>query len=409
MLPAHPATRTIGWAILVNCLGSGAFLTMSALYFTRVVGLSAGQIGAGLGVAGLVSMATGVPIGHLADRLNARTVQVGMLLVMSLLTAAFLVTTAFWQYVVLVTAIRAMDRGVAAVAGALVAGVAQGADRLAARAFGRMMANLGIAVGAAVGAIAITFDDPAIYRTFLTIDAVTYGAAALFYLRLPAVQPAPSEHRPPVWQVLRDWPYVLVTAVYSVLAMDVVLLSYGIPLWIIQHTQAPVTMIAILLVLNTVLCVLLQMPIGRRVTSLAAARTAGRLAALSVVVACVLLALTHRLPAGQAIAVLLVAGAAQTASELFSSSARFMLSFDLAPEHLHGQYQGLLSTGNALASAAGPPLIAALPLAHNEPGWLLLALVFAGAGLAAGPAVRLAADRRPAMSRPPPASTSLPV
>lgn len=84
--------------------------------------------------------------------------------------------------------------------------------------------------------------------------------------------------------------------------------------------------------------------------------------------ACVLLSLTRTLPVPAAVAILLVAGAAQTASELFSSSGRFALSFDLAPEHLHGQYQALLSTGNALAMAVGPPLMAALPLALNEPG-----------------------------------------
>lgn len=59
------------------------------------------------------------------------------------------------------------------------AGVAQGPDRIvAARAFGRTMANLGIAVGAAVGAVALQFDDPFVYKEFLAIDALTYLSAA---------------------------------------------------------------------------------------------------------------------------------------------------------------------------------------------------------------------------------------
>ncbi|MGW0584965.1 MFS transporter, partial [Streptomyces sp. NPDC002920] len=83
----------------VYTVGSGLYLTAGVLYFTEAVGLPAGQVGLGLGIAGCVSLAVGIAAGHLADRRGARGVYLTTLVVQALATAAFLLADGFWPFV----------------------------------------------------------------------------------------------------------------------------------------------------------------------------------------------------------------------------------------------------------------------------------------------------------------------
>lgn len=64
----------------VNTTGNGIFYTLSALYFSGIIGFSVIQVGTGLSIAALSGLFAGVPIGHLADRRGPRQVLVVMLL-----------------------------------------------------------------------------------------------------------------------------------------------------------------------------------------------------------------------------------------------------------------------------------------------------------------------------------------
>ncbi|MFE3580637.1 MFS transporter [Streptomyces vinaceus] len=72
----------------VYTVGSGLYLTAGVLYFTQAVHLPAPQVGLGLGIAGLLSLAVGIAVGHLADRRGARGVYAATLVVQALATAA---------------------------------------------------------------------------------------------------------------------------------------------------------------------------------------------------------------------------------------------------------------------------------------------------------------------------------
>ena len=50
--PENPALRVLAGATLVNTVGTGAFFTVSALYFTRIVGIPVGQLGLRVACAG---------------------------------------------------------------------------------------------------------------------------------------------------------------------------------------------------------------------------------------------------------------------------------------------------------------------------------------------------------------------
>src|SRR5262245_35274768 len=76
LLPPAGPLRRYAFVSLVDAVGTGLFLTGSTLFFTRVVGLSAGQVGLGLSLAGLAALVGAVPLGTLGDRFGHRRVWV---------------------------------------------------------------------------------------------------------------------------------------------------------------------------------------------------------------------------------------------------------------------------------------------------------------------------------------------
>ena len=71
-LPPTPLARRLSVQSVLFAIGEGTFITGSAVFFTQIVGLSAGQVGIGITVAGLVSFALSVPLGKLADRFGPK-------------------------------------------------------------------------------------------------------------------------------------------------------------------------------------------------------------------------------------------------------------------------------------------------------------------------------------------------
>ena len=70
--PPSPLAGRLSAQSLLFALGEGTFLTGSAVFFTRIVGLSAAQVGLGLTCAGLAAFLAAVPMGKLVDRFGPK-------------------------------------------------------------------------------------------------------------------------------------------------------------------------------------------------------------------------------------------------------------------------------------------------------------------------------------------------
>jgi MFS family permease len=182
-----------------------------------------------------------------------------------------------------------------------------------------------------------------------------------------------------------------------VLQLHIPMITLAIPLWIVERTNAPGWTVSALLVLNTVSIVLCQVTVANRMTSLTSATRYIRYAGGTLLVACAVFAMSgFGAPAWLAVAILLVAAALQSGAEMMQASGAWEISFGLAPEGRHGQYQGFFGSGFTVARMLGPLLVTTVVLGWGTAGWLVLGAVFLTAGIAMGPAVRWAARTRPA-------------
>lgn len=396
LLPEEPAVRRMALATLVNTIGNGIFFTLSALYFTRIVGFSVLEVGTGLSIAAGVAIFAGVPIGHLADRRGPREVMVGLTALIGALATLFLFVDEWWEFVAVATLVAVLDRGSGAVRGALIAGLVQGSDRSTTKAYLRSITNVGMTIGTGIAAIALHFDTREAYLAVLYVDVATYALTAGLMLLVPHVPPRPAGESLGMLTALQDLPFVAVASVSSVLAMHYWILELAIPLWVVNNTEAPRALVAVLMVVNTITVVLFQVAVAKRVTTVDAAVRATLVSGVLFVVACAGFGISDRFPAAIAAAVLIAASLVHVAGELSQASASFLLGFELPPEEAMGQYQGVWGMTYSVSSFAAPTAIALLPLALGLTGWLILGAILMGAALATRPAVAWAVRSRDA-------------
>ncbi|MFG2986630.1 MFS transporter [Streptomyces sp. NPDC048258] len=387
--------RTLLLGTLANSLGNGVFLTVSALYFTRIAGFSASQLGLGLSIAGIAGLFAGVPFGHLADRKGARGTAAALLVLAGLATAAYLTTDSFILFVLIAFFYAMFERGAHAARQALIPAVLSGESLVRVRAKIRVVTNVGVSAGAGLGGLALLWDTRTAYHLTFALNALSFVVCGLLFLRLPAVPPsarrAPGEPR---LAVLRDRPYALLALINMVMLLHIPILEVVLPLWIALHTGAPRSLTAVLLLLNTLAVVALQVRVTKKIDALEPAVRAFRVAGVVLLASCAAFALSAGRGAVTATAVLVAATALHVYGEMVQSAGSWLIGYELAPEDKQGQYQGLFNTGVAAVQMFGPVSLTLLLIEWGTPGWLVLGAVFLAGGLLMAPAVRWAESRR---------------
>ncbi|MGV9878019.1 MFS transporter [Streptomyces sp. NPDC003006] len=397
--------RRLAVAALVQSLGIGLFMASSMAYFTRQVDLSANQVASGLALAGIVALGISLLGGVLADRYGARRVLAAVYLGRGVCCVAYVFVTDFWQFMAVTLCAVACDRAGPPVLQALVAvAVPERQERTRLLAVVNVVRNCGLGVGAMAAGVALIGDTQAAYRVTLVTIGLAFLGGAVLVLRVPELaaptaatssvaSAAPGGERPVKGRVLPDGRYLALTGLNFLLFFFDTMLLVAMPVWVLEHTDAPRVTVSVLFALNTALVVVLQIPVSKLATG--QRRTARMLTWTGAVLAVSSLcfAASGSVASGPAVAWLATAVVTLSLAEVIANSAVWDLSIALAPEEQRGRYLSVFNLSVAGQRVLGPVLVTGLLIGSGPLGWVVAAAVLVVAGGAAERVARAAGER----------------
>ncbi|MFZ2504260.1 MAG: MFS transporter [Nocardioides sp.] len=406
MLPANPLERDLALQCVLSAFATGAFLTGTAVFFTQIVGLSGAQVGLGMSISAGVTLLLQVPLGRLADKTGAKllwvvasAVEAGLYFIWPLLHTM----TAFVAMLVVLAIFETAGRNARNVY--RIAAFPR-ETRVRAQAYMRAARNVGYTLGAGASGVALGIGLEAVRL----IPMLTGGLLVLNAIMIAVMLPALDRHThtesiddvldigPAAW---RNRGFLVLGLCNGVLASNQILLNVVVPLWLVERTDAPHSLLAWLFGTNTVLAVALQVRASRVASSVAGSLQAVRWSGWAFVVSCALLAVTHETVGWVSIVLIWIGHITITGAELWQSAADWGLTGELSDHRRLGDYQGIWGLGYQANAIIFPALFTFLALEWGTPGWLLIAGIGVTAAAVAHPAARAAQRHLERVGAPP--------
>lgn len=367
--------------VFFQTFGLGAIATTSIIFGSRFVGLDNAELGLAVSASLGLGLVAASYIGHLSDRVEPQKLLSWILFFEGCSLLGFFFVSSWAEFTVLLTVYHLLDRGASGVRGALVARLLAASGQAEARSYIRAVGNIGSSLGAVFIGIGLFYATKSAFLILISICATTYIVASILAALVDKVQLVSAIDRKPFGVVFRDRKYVLFALGNTVLHIHFSVLEMAMPLWVLQSTAAPEYIITPLLILNTFLVIVFQVPLGRRIDNTA---RAGRTFAVSgglLLTSCFLFGSTSASSVALDIGLLVAATIVYSFAEILLSAAAFILAFELTPGDVHGQYQGFFTTSSSLGVVCGALVVGLFVLGNGLLGWAALGLLFFGTGL----------------------------
>jgi MFS family permease len=395
VLPPTKLERDLVWQCVLSAFATGTFLTGTAVYFTKIVGLSGAEVGLGMSIAAGVTLLLQLPMGRLADRVGAKPLWALASAVEAALYFAWPLIGGMVGFVLMLSVLAIFETAARNARNVYRIAVFPREVRVRALAYMRAARNVGYTLGAGASGVALGIGTDAV----ALIPLVTGGLLVLNAVLVASVLPViarqvpvvegddPTTAAPPAW---RNPGFVVLSVCNGVLSSNQVLLNVVVPLWLVERTDAPPTLLAWLFGTNTVLAVLLQVRASRVADSVDGSLRAVRWSGWAFIVSCALIAWTHETAGWVSILLIWIGHVTITGAELWQSAADWSFTSDLSDHRRLGDYQGVWGLGYQIEPIIFPALYTFLALQVGTPGWIVIALIGVTAAVVAHPAARAA-------------------
>lgn len=373
-LPGILVVQTLTYSI-----GSGFYLTGSAIFFLTYVGLSPTQVAFGVTVGGLITLIVQVPIGIAADKLGGRPAwrlgALGLTVVYALYPLIHSVGGFLLAAGVVSTFAALANTG----RGRYIGELLPSQSRVNASAYLRSALNLGLAVGATGSAFFVASHSKTVIVTVVLINSASYIIdVVLLSPRLVPVLPP----QPPLAQTratrrpLADIPFLLVSVTNGFLGIGELLLTLVLPIWVVHIIDGSRLLIPVSLLVNTLIVVTLQVRACKGCEAVVTAAQRQRWSGLATATGCLFFFATEFFRGWTLWALIVAAVVLVTIGELFSMASSWGLSYGLSSEERRGEYLAVFGLGNQLLRIVAPTFSIALACEIVPVGWLLLASMF---------------------------------
>jgi MFS family permease len=393
--PPSPLAGRLAGQSLLFALGEGTFMTGSAVFFTKIVGLSAAQVGLGLTLAGVASFLAALPMGKLVDVFGPKKMWAVSAAGQAAMFSVWPLITDFTGYLAMAVGMEVIGALGQAAYGAYTIDVLPPDERVKSRAYMYSALNVGFTLGSLVGGVALAFHSLNVLHALPWFTATAFLVNAAAITRLPK---APHDERTAEDRKvkvagpgpLRNVGWLLTTFFSGVFWTNQVLLNVVIPLWLVQETDAPRVLLAFLFGTNTVMCIFLPMAAARGVTDVPTALRAVRISSTFFVLSCLITLVTHDTVGLATIVLVWLGHVTVTGAELYLSAASWSFEAELMDPRQRGAYQGAAGLSSTLGKVWAPAVYTFLAMNWGATGWLVIAGIVVVATVAVHPSTRLA-------------------
>ena len=395
ILPPTKLERDLVWQCVLSAFATGTFLTGTAVYFTKIVGLSGAEVGLGMSIAAGVTLLLQLPMGRLADRVGAKPLWALASAVEAALYFAWPLIGGMTTFVLMLSVLAIFETAGRNARNVYRIAVFPRDVRVRALAYMRAARNVGYTLGAGASGVALGIGLDAVRLIpFVTGGLLVLNAVLIASVLPVIVRPVPTSDdddpttaAPPAW---RNPGFVVLSICNGVLSSNQVLLNVVVPLWLVERTDAPPALLAWLFGTNTVLAVALQVRASRVADSVDGSLRAVRWSGYAFIVSCGLIAWTHETVGLVSILLIWIGHVTITGAELWQSAADWCFTSELSDHRRLGDYQGVWGLGYQIEPIIFPALYTWLALSVGTPGWIVIALIGVTAAVVAHPAARAA-------------------
>jgi MFS family permease len=354
-LPRSVTTLQVGG--LANSFGNGITLPFLFIYLHNVRGIDLGVVGLIVGTHALTSIVAGPVFGVLIDRLGGRKMLATALAILAGGYALYPFVHEAWQGFAVAAITGVGVGGFWPSQSTLIAGLTTPAQRPAAFAMQRVVMNLGIGLGALAGGLIATTESPGSFTVLFLLNSVTFVVYAGVML---ALVPSPVLDRPGGVERAGSYRDVLRhRAFVAVIGLNALFIFAGfsgfelIPVYAKNEAAVSETQIGLVFLVNTIVIVLLQLPVARLAQG---RRRMPALALLGLLWACAWLVVPIAGSETATTATLLLIGAMTifAVGECLHGAVQAPLVTDLAEPRLLGRYMALSALSWQLGFALGP-------------------------------------------------------
>jgi MFS family permease len=372
-------------ALAIDAVGSGVWMPLSMLYFLHQTALTLVQLGLAMTIANLAVIPLVPMIGTLVDRLGPK-------IVMQTGNAGAAVSFALYPFAhgmltvtLLVFAASATRSGFWSALGPMVTQITRPGEREIWFGFLQAMRNAGYGVGGVLAAVALTIGSSAAYQSVVLFNAASYVLAFVLLIGVAGGRAVRDEAAAGAagvrwWVGFADRGYRSLLAVILCYALAEMTLNVAMPVYFVDTVGLPGWVPGAVFVINTVLIGVAQGLVVRAMTG-ALRRRVLQAAIVFTAASFAMFYAAGGLPAGTAVAVVLVAAFVYTLGEMTAGPVVAALSAEAPPPDQRGRYMASMQLAWSISGAVAPLLYSALLHRGSLTLWggtLVLCLVWAG-------------------------------
>jgi MFS family permease len=387
--------------IIIDFIGNGLVMPFNVVYLHEVRGFELARVGLLLSLPALVALLVVGPVGALIDRIGPRLVVVASLLI-QIAAHITLATATTEPHAALGCVLLGFSGGIIWPAVQTLIGTII-PSHLRQRYFGVnfTLLNLGIGIGGILGGLFVDVTRPETFVAIYLIDAATFLAPLAIFLGPLRHVPVPTkpsaaaqDGRAPTTgyrAVLRDRSLLLVLLIVFVASfVGYGQLNTGLPAYGREVGGISTQALGLAFAANTAVIVVLQLFVLQRIEGRRRTRMLVLMSGIWAV-SFLLLGATGLVPGTIVAAVLFgLCAAVFGFGETFYQPTLPAMVNDLAPDHLRGRYNAVMSIAWQSASVVGPA-VAGVLIGH---GWSTSYIVMLVAGCVVVAWLALVAERR---------------